>query len=1208
MTFARVAALGAVLVATVVSVTAVPTAQPTTRQSVTSLRLAQGLRERVARAGRVRVIVELNLPAGRHVPESMFSDRDAVMAQRREVARSAERVLARLRSAAHRRFQTVPYLALEVDATDLDVLEAASNEVVRVMEDEITRPVLADSVSLIQGDQVWQAGFDGAGTTIAIIDSGVDAFHPFLAGRVVDEACYSSTVAGVSTSTCPNGLDEQLGAGSAVPCTMSECLHGTHVGGIAAGNGSSAGQPFSGVARGARLMAIQVASLITDPDSCGGVAPCSGAFSSDIIAGLEHVHAAANALNVVAVNMSLGSGSHTEPCDSSPYKPAIDNLRAIGVASVIASGNSGSRWAITSPACTSSAISVGSVTKNDLVSWFSDVSPFLSLLAPGESIVSSVPGSGFESLSGTSMAAPHVAGVWALIRQAVPAADVTTVATALRETGRPILDTRFLGSVTVPRVNAYEALARLTSVENPAPQLTGVNPSSVRAGFGPVTITATGSGFNAFSIARWNGQPIPTQVDRTSQLTATLSALDVSQVGTGYLSVATPAPGGGISAELPVSIDPPPSVTVDRSITAPGETVVVTLHDGLGGARDWLGVAPVGSSNQTYLEWTYVGAGVATRTWTVAMPSTGGTYEIRLFRDGYVRVATSAPIVVDASRNPSPSITGLSPSSAFAGSGPLTLTVNGSGFNQSSTIRWNGLDRPTTLVSSSQVRAAIPGTDLGPVGTAEVRVFNPTPGGGLTAGLPFTVKTAPTLAVPPGVVPAGTFVTVTLTDGFGAPEDWLALAATSAPNNIKLDWTYIGAGVTNRTWTVKMPAASGTYEFRYFLNGGYTRAATSGPVTVDASLNPVPTLASLSPSTAFTSAGQVTVTATGTGFVSSSVVRWNGADRPTTLVSSTQLRATISTSDLATPGAASVSVATPAPGGGTSAALPFSVIAGPVLSTTATVVPPGASVTVTLTNGQGGDRDWLALAAIGAPNNSYLNWTYIGTGVSTRTWTVNMPTAGGSYEFRVFLGSGNVRAAVSQPVIVDASLNPAPAVSTISPTSAFAGSGAVNLTVNGSGFTSTSRVRWNGLERPTTFISGSQLTAAIPAQDIASAGPVGVSVFSPAPGGGASANLTFTVLSAPTLAVDKTTVAPGGNVTLTVTNGFGGGRDWLALAVTNTPNTSYLQWIYMGNGITTRTWVVKMPSTPGSYEFRYFQGSGYTRAATSAVVTVTPGS
>ena len=258
------------------------------------------------------------------------------------------------------------------------------------------------------------------------------------------------------------------------------------------------------------------------------------------------------------------------------------------------------------------------------------------------------------------------------------------------------------------------------------------------------------------------------------------------------------------------------------------------------------------------------------------------------------------------------------------------------------------------------------------------------------------MKTAPTLTVPPGVVPAGTFVTVTLTDGFGAPEDWLALAATAAPNNIKLDWTYIGAGVTNRTWTVKMPAASGTYEFRYFLNGGYTRAATSGPVTVDASLNPVPTLASLSPSSAFTSAGQVTVTATGTGFVSSSVVRWNGADRPTTFVSSTQLRATISTSDLATPGAASVSVATPAPGGGTSAALPFSVIAGPVLSTTATVVPPGASVTVTLTNGQGGDRDWLALAAIGAPNNSYLNWTYIGIGVSTRTWTVNMPTAGGS--------------------------------------------------------------------------------------------------------------------------------------------------------------------------------------------------------------------
>src|SRR5207247_3248665 len=126
-------------------------------------------------------------------------------------------------------------------------------------------------------------------------------------------------------------------------------------------------------------------------------------------------------LTLAAVNMSLGGGLSATFCDDEPQKPAIDQLRAVGVATAIASGNNGQVDRISAPGCISSAVSVGSTTKIDDVSFFSNVAPFLSLFAPGGSatggaadILSSVPG-GFGRKAGTSMATPHVAGAFAVL-------------------------------------------------------------------------------------------------------------------------------------------------------------------------------------------------------------------------------------------------------------------------------------------------------------------------------------------------------------------------------------------------------------------------------------------------------------------------------------------------------------------------------------------------------------------------------------------------------------------------------------------------------------------------------------------------------------------------------------------------------------------------------------------------------------------------
>ena len=132
------------------------------------------------------------------------------------------------------------------------------------------------------------------------------------------------------------------------------------------------------------------------------------------------------------------------------------------------------------------------------------------------------------------MAAPHVAGTWAILRQAIPAASVSTILNALRQTGRPITDTREFGNgLTQPRVSIFEALALLAPATNPAPVLTSLAPARLRAGPSPATLTLIGSGFDAFSVAYWNGAPKPTTLVSTTELQAEISAADLAASANG---------------------------------------------------------------------------------------------------------------------------------------------------------------------------------------------------------------------------------------------------------------------------------------------------------------------------------------------------------------------------------------------------------------------------------------------------------------------------------------------------------------------------------------------------------------------------------------------------------------------------------------------------------------------------------------------------
>src|SRR4029077_5197118 len=136
------------------------------------------------------------------------------------------------------------------------------------------------------------------------------------------------------------------------------------------------------------------------------------------------------------------------------------------------------------------------------------------------------------------------------------------------------------------------------------------------------------------------------------------------------------------------------------------------------------------------------------------------------------------------------------------------------------------------------------------------------------------------------------------------------------------------------------------------------------------------------------------------------------------------------------------------------------------------------------------------------------------------------------------------------------------AISSLAPSSSVAGGPAFNLTVNGSNLTRTPVVRWNGAARPTTFVSASQLTAAIASADIVSVGSASVTVFSPPPGGGTSTAATFTISAGsanpPVLSVSAAAVSAGAPVTVTLTGGTGGSGDWLSFAQTTAANSSYV--------------------------------------------------
>jgi subtilisin family serine protease len=411
-----------------------------------------------------------------------------------------------------------PRVVVRADGGELERLRR-TDRVERISLNRAHRPALTATTAAVQAPSVWGTGVQGQGQALAVFDSGVDTTHPFFAGSVLTEACFSGS-SSLTVGFCPDTSGDgnpyrEVAPGAAAPCVVSDptltsgqrslveaqCAHGTHVAGIAVGGPGGPSAATSGVAPAASLIAVQVFSYLPGAKSIV-------AMDSDLLPALDWLRVNAPA-SLAALNLSLGGPAVTTTCTTDVLRPAIAGLTADGVAVVAASGNEGRKNSISTPACIPESVAVGAVDTTASpwrVPSFSNSGPGLDLLAPGVAVVSSYPDGTYGLNTGTSMAAPHVAGAIALLRQARPGGTVGQYQELLQRGGLKVTD---------------PADGRTTPTIRIAASLAGFAPlgSFDTATGGPGSIAVTGWAIDPDTVA-----PVPVEVRVDGQLRATVTA------------------------------------------------------------------------------------------------------------------------------------------------------------------------------------------------------------------------------------------------------------------------------------------------------------------------------------------------------------------------------------------------------------------------------------------------------------------------------------------------------------------------------------------------------------------------------------------------------------------------------------------------------------------------------------------------------------
>ena len=745
---------------------------------------------------------------------------------------------------------------------------------------------------------------------------------------------------------------------------------------------------------------------------------------------------------------------------------------------------------------------------------------------------------------------------------------------------------------------------------NAAPTVTAVSPTSLAQGATNQSLTITGTDFvSGASLATvFSGTGITvnsTTLNSATSLTVNISITGGAPTGTRVITV-TNGDGSIATSGSIFTVNAAPTVTAvsptSRGQGATSQNLTVSGTGFESGAT-----ATFSNTGITVNSTTYVSATSLTVNVTIAGNATVGSGTITVMNpdDGS---ATSGSIFTV---NTAPSPVSVSPSSLNQGAISQTLTLTGTGFVSGATTTFSGTGitvNSTTFVNSTTLTVNVTIAGGATVGSSTITVTNPDAGNS-TSGSIFTVNAAPTIT---GVSPASRDqgavsqnLTVTGTDFVNGASLATVFSGTLITVN---STTYVNSTTLTVNVSISSSAATGTRTFT--VTNGDRSTATSGSIFT---VSGAPTVTAVSPTSRGQGATNQTLTITGTNFVSGATTAFstNGITvNSTTFNSATSLTVNVSISGSATPGTRTITVTNGDGSTATSGSI-FTVNAAP----TVTAVSPtsrgeGATaqnLTVTGTGFQSGATTTFSGTGITVNSTTFVNATTLTVNVTiggsatvgTSTITVTNPDAGSATSGSIF------------------TVNAAPTVTAVSPTSRDAGAVSQSLTVTGTGFVSGATTSFSGSNitvNSTTFVSATTLTVNISISSGALVGTRAITVTNPDAGNGTSGSI-FTVNAAPTVTAVSPTSRDAGavnqNVTITGTNFITGATAAFSTngitvnSTTFNSATSLSVNISISSGATVGTRTITVTNGDGSV---VTSGSIFTVNAAPTVTAVSPSS